>query len=86
MYIRRRLAKGCDFEKIFQRTKGWGGPSGNPELMCEGAECSRFHLRPGPGYILCSESDPVTIGGKGNGELSGFLITEVDGSLMTIKQ
>ena len=47
-----------------------------------------FHLRPGPGYIICSESDPVTIGridGKGNGDLSWFQLTELDGSLTSMK-
>jgi len=47
-----------------------------------------FHLRPGPGYIICSESDPVRMGridGKGNGDLSWFNLTELDGSLISMK-
>jgi hypothetical protein len=46
-----------------------------------------IHMVPGPGHTLCSESDPVTIGridGKGNGDLSWFRLTELDGSLTSM--
>ncbi len=47
-----------------------------------------FHLKPGPGHFICSESDPVTMGridGKGNGDLSWLELTELDGSLISMK-